>query len=121
MPHARRLLGDRGELLAERFLVQHGYQVLAHNYRCPYGEIDLICRDGSILSFVEVKTRRGTRFGEPEEAITPAKLAHLARCAEYYLGEQNGGEESWRIDVVAIALYTTGKHLETRLITGVGG
>ena len=121
MPHARRLLGNRGEYLAEQFLRQRGYSVLSRNYRCPYGEIDLICRDGSCLVFVEVKTRRGSAFGPPEEAVTAVKIEHIVNAAAHYLALLDATDQQWRIDVVAICLDTSGRHLETRLIEGVGG
>lgn len=121
MPHARRLLGNRGEALAEQFLTQRGYRVLDRNYRCTYGEIDLICRDGSCLVFVEVKTRRGSAFGAPEEAVTAAKMVHIVNAAGQYLALHDASEQQWRIDVVAVCLDTAGRPLETRLIEGVGG
>lgn len=121
MPHARQSLGNRGEALAELYLTQRGYQVLVRNYRCPYGEIDMICRDGSYLVFVEVKTRRGSAFGAPEEAVTASKLAHIVNAAGHYLVSLNTPEEQWRIDVVAICLDAGGRLLDTRLIAGVGG
>jgi len=121
MPHARRLLGTRGEALAEQFLTQRGYRVLVRNYRCPYGEIDLICRDGSCLVFVEVKTRRGSAFGEPEEAVTAAKMTHIVHSAEHCLAQLDEPDQQWRIDVLAISLDTSGALRDIRLIAGVGG
>jgi putative endonuclease len=116
MPHARQGLGSRGETLAERYLRARGYLVLARNYRCPYGEIDLVCRDGDVLAFVEVKTRRGAAFGAPEEAVTPVKLAHIAQAGQQYLTEQGCPEQPWRVDVVAIELDAGGRLCEVRLI-----
>lgn len=120
MPHARQSLGDRGELLAERFLQARGYAVLARKYRCPHGEIDLVCRDGESVVFVEVKTRRGTAFGAPEDAVTAAKLAHIAAAGQQYLAEQRWDEQPWRIDVVAIDLDGAGRLREIRLIDHAG-
>ena len=117
MPHARRKLGDAGEEAAARFLVARGYVVLARNYRCSAGEIDLVCRDGETLVFVEVKTRRGVAFGIPEEAVTARKLARLAAAGQHYLQGQSP-ETDWRIDVVAIELDPSGKLIEVRLIVG---
>jgi len=120
MPHARRRLGDRGEHLAEAFLAGRGYRALARNYRCPAGEVDLVCRDGGTLAFIEVKTRRGTAFGVPEEAVTPTKVAHLAAVANHYMAACGLEGEPWRIDVVAIQLDTSGYVADIRLICGVG-
>jgi putative endonuclease len=116
MPHARARLGDRGELIAERFLTARGYAILARKYRCREGEIDLVCRDGESLAFVEVKTRRGVAFGAPEEAVTPSKLAHLQAAGFQYLLDQGTPDSPWRIDVVAIQLDPAGKLLDVRLI-----
>ncbi|MGH2412077.1 MAG: YraN family protein [Chloroflexota bacterium] len=117
MPHARRKLGDMGEELAARYLVTHGYVVLARNYRCASGEIDLVCRAGETLVFVEVKTRRGGAYGIPEEAVTARKLARLADAGQHYL-QGHPSEADWRIDVVAIELDPSGKLIEIRLIAG---
>lgn len=116
MPHARQSLGDRGELIAERFLQARGYAVLARKYRCAYGEIDLVCRDGEMVAFVEVKTRRGAAFGAPEEAVTPAKLAHIAAAGQHYLEQQGQEALPWRIDVVAIEIDGGGRLREVRLV-----
>ncbi|MGH2347211.1 MAG: YraN family protein [Chloroflexota bacterium] len=117
MPHARRRLGDVGEELAARFLAERGYVTLTRNYRCAAGEIDLVCRDGETLAFVEVKTRRGSTFGMPEEAVTARKLARLEAAGQDYLQRLNC-LDSWRIDVVAVELDAHGKLLEIRLIAG---
>ncbi len=116
MPHARRRLGDRGEHLAETFLAQQGYVALARNYRAAGGEVDLVCRDGDILVFVEVKTRRGTAFGVPEEAVTPTKIAHIVAAAEHYVAANGPATTLWRVDVVAIQLDTLGRLEDIRLV-----
>ena len=72
MPRAtgRRSLGQRGEALAADYLRRMGYQVLATNFRCQWGEVDIVAMDGSTLVFVEVRTRRGASFGTPQESLT---------------------------------------------------
>lgn len=117
MPHARRKLGDTGEELAVRFLTGRGYVVLERNYRCSAGEIDLVCRDGPTLVFVEVKTRRGTAFGIPEEAVTAYKLARITAAGEHYL-QAHDPSLAWRIDVVAVEMDRAGRLLDVRLIAG---
>ncbi len=67
----RQRLGRWGEGVAATHLEAHGYTILARNWRCAAGEIDLVARDGETLVFVEVKTRRGRAYGAPEEALTP--------------------------------------------------
>jgi putative endonuclease len=113
--NARQMLGRRGEQMAAQALRERGYHIIEHNFRCRYGEIDLIAEEQNDLVFVEVKTRRGTAFGQPEEAVTRAKRRKLAEVASYYLETRNAGDRSWRIDVVAIDFNHDGKFREVRV------
>jgi len=97
-------LGEHGENLAERHLVELGMTVLERRHRTRQGEIDLVCRDGETLVFVEVKTRRGDRAGAPFESITPAKQRRLTRLALAYLKKRDLLDCPARFDVVSIAL-----------------
>ncbi len=99
--HNRRV-GAWGENLAANYLIAHGYEILARNARTEVGEIDLVARKGGLLSFVEVKTRRNDRFGEPEEAITPAKQQRMADAAELWLADHPEETGDWQLDVIAI-------------------
>ena len=101
MTRRRQALGKWGEEQAARHLVAAGCSIVATNWRCPAGEVDLIARDGEALAFVEVRTRRGTAYGTPEESVTARKLAHMIDVARTYIQEQ-GWEGTWRLDVVAI-------------------
>jgi putative endonuclease len=95
-----RLLGDRGEREAARFLRRRGMRVLARGYRTARGEIDLIARDGDVLVFVEVKSRRQ---GEPAEAVTPEKQRRLTLAALQFLAEHRLLDQvRCRFDVVAV-------------------
>jgi len=105
---ARRGLGDAGEELAARALRARGLVVVARKFRCRSGEIDLIARDGESLVFVEVKTRRGNRFGTPVEAVHPRKQRKLIQVAETYLQQQMLDDVDWRIDVVAVEMDARG-------------
>jgi putative endonuclease len=96
-------------------LETHGYRVVARNWRCPYGEIDVIAEDGSELVFVEVKFRRGIRLGSPEEAITPAKRHKLLLAAQTYLADRSLEQRPYRFDVVAIELGPGGQVSAVRL------
>ncbi len=108
-------LGRDGERLVASWLEAHGLRVLARNWRCPYGEIDVIAEDAGELVSVEVKTRRGTALGAPEAAITLRKRRHLIAAAQSYIAELNADEERpYRIDVVAVQLAPSGKLLEIR-------
>ena len=97
----RNKLGRWGEAQAAHYLQERDCVLVASNWRCPAGEVDLVVRDGDCLVFVEVRTRRGQKYGTPEESITPQKLAHMIAVAETYVYEQ-GWQGNWRLDVVAI-------------------
>jgi len=102
MTTERRAVGAYGERLAERHLRDQGLVVLARNWRCADGEVDLILRDGEDVVFCEVKTRRGDRFGTPAEAIGPAKVRRLRRLAARWLAETRVRPREVRFDVVAV-------------------
>lgn len=104
-------LGAWGERVAATYLEAHGYTILARNWRCPQGEIDLVAHGPDGLVLAEVKTRRGLAAGAPEEAITPRKAERLRRLAEVYLAEQGSDEVEVRIDVLAVELDAGGKLL----------
>lgn len=105
---ARQSLGRLGEELAGRHLEAQGYRILARNYRCQAGEVDLIAQDRECLVFVEVRIRRGDEWGTPEESVTRTKQARLVRVAETYLAEREYWDADWRIDVVAVELDRRG-------------
>jgi putative endonuclease len=87
VPSPTQLLGARGEAEAEAFLAALGYRTLDRHYTCRFGELDLVLSDGRGLVFVEVRLRRGHRFGSPEESITKKKLERLAAAIETYRNE----------------------------------
>jgi putative endonuclease len=93
--------GARGEKLAVNFLRKLGYRILKNNTRTPYGEIDIICHEGEVLVFVEVKTRNSKQFGNPEDAIVGNKLKRLKKSIEFYVTEQ-AWKGDYRLDVVAV-------------------
>lgn len=102
-------LGRLGEDAAAGYLADRGMQVVARNWRCRYGEIDIIALDGVVLVFCEVKTRRGTSFGGPLAAITAAKLARMRRLAVLWLEEHGGHRGPIRIDVVGLLSHPDGR------------
>ena len=102
MTTERRAVGAYGERLAERHLRDQGLVVLARNWRCADGEVDLILRDGDDVVFCEVKTRRGATFGTPAEAIRPAKVRRLRRLAARWLEQTPVRPREVRFDVVAV-------------------
>ena len=106
----RQRLGSRGEQLTADWYVARGYRVVARNWRCREGEIDLVVEGEGDLVFCEVKTRMSDRFGVPAEAVTPAKQRRLRVLAARYLAEQGGGNGSGaggrrgiRFDVAAVS------------------
>lgn len=95
-------LGRRGEGLAARYLEDAGYLVVARNWRCARGEIDIIARSGDTLVFVEVKTRSSLAFGHPFEAITATKLARLRTLAGAWCAETSPAVPRIRLDAIAV-------------------
>ncbi|WP_025351743.1 YraN family protein [Nocardia nova] len=97
-------LGAHGEELAAQFLREAGIRIVERNWRCRYGELDLIVTDGDTTAFVEVKTRTGLGFGTPAEAVTFAKRQRIRRLALLWLAEQDGPWLRVRFDVISVLL-----------------
>ncbi|MCU1590498.1 MAG: hypothetical protein JWP11_1754 [Frankiales bacterium] len=96
-------LGQYGEELAAQHLTAAGLQVLARNWRCREGELDIVARDGDVLVFVEVKARSGTGFGEPAEAVGRVKARRIHVLACRWLAEHRpDGAQELRFDVVSV-------------------
>ncbi len=104
----RQRLGARGEATAVAYLQQQGYRLLERNYRCAVGEVDAVLIDGDMIVFLEVRSRRGSAVGTPEESITRAKARHLALAAQTYLEAHDQAEAPWRIDLIALELSRDG-------------
>jgi putative endonuclease len=102
MADHRRALGAAGEARAAAWYEARGYRVLARNWRCRDGELDLVVARGRAVVFVEVKARRSDRFGTPAEAVTPAKQVRLRALALRWLEATGARPSSLRFDVVAI-------------------
>lgn len=119
----RRLLGRRGEAMAAAYLRRQGYAIIAANWRCARGELDLVASDGATLVFVEVRTRRSVEAGTAAASITVAKQQRLARLARTYLerAELDGQAWSgpWRIDVVAVDLPPCGPARIAHLVSAI--
>jgi len=97
-------LGALGEDLAVEHLVARGLVVLVRNWRCRYGEVDVIAQAGDAVVFVEVKTRSGRGYGTPAEAVTHAKQVRIRRLAALWLREQERRWPRVRFDVVSVVL-----------------
>jgi putative endonuclease len=94
--------GTAGEDLACRHLIESGYAILARNWRCRSGEVDVIARDGETTVFVEVKERGDRSHGEPLEAVTYGKRRRIIRAAALYAASRGLTERPLRFDVVSI-------------------
>jgi len=95
-------VGQEWERLAEKHLREAGYEIRARNFRTRVGEIDFVAQDGNVLCFVEVKGRRGTGFGLPEEAVNAEKQRRIFRAAQAYLQRERLEGVLCRFDVVSI-------------------
>jgi putative endonuclease len=104
--------GKKGEELAAAYLAQTGYRIVERNYRCIFGEIDIVAWEGEILVFVEVKSRRTEAFGAPQVAVGPAKQDKISRIALNYLSEKHLRRHPARFDVVAVRLLPMGTKIE---------
>jgi putative endonuclease len=93
-------VGQWGESVATDYLTGHGYEIIAHNVRTPYGEIDIVAKQGDVMVFVEVKTRTSDKMGLPEISITPRKQEHMLACAQHYASENE--IDHWQIDVISV-------------------
>jgi len=100
---ARQRLGRSGEALAADWYVARGYDVLARNWRCPQGELDLVVARGPAVVFCEVKARTTDRFGAPAEAVTAVKQARIRRLAARWMAEAGPRRHgAVRFDVAAV-------------------
>ena len=117
----RRETGIFGEKVARDFLKKRGYRILETNYRCPYGEIDIIARHKDSLAFTEVRTKRSLGFVSPEESITMTKKERMRAAAFHYQQTHDDVPPSWRIDVVVIELDQKGALSRIELIENAVG
>ncbi|MDD3022388.1 MAG: YraN family protein [Syntrophomonadaceae bacterium] len=97
-------LGKWGEESAAKYLMQQGYKILGRNYYTRYGELDIICEKDRNLVFVEVKTRRSSKYGYPEEAITNRKKEHIRKAALLYMDAAKRSYREISFDVISILL-----------------
>jgi putative endonuclease len=94
--------GVEGEDLACRHLAAQGYAILARNFRCRSGEVDVIARDGTVTVFVEVKHRRGSAHGAGHESVTFGKRRRIVRAARIFASARGLSESPLRFDVISI-------------------
>lgn len=104
-------LGRRGEQIAHAYLRERGFQILAVNWHCREGEIDIIAERGGILRFIEVRTRSAETTETAFESVQPRKRARLIAAAERYLADHQLEDHAWCIDLLAIAIRRQGAPL----------
>jgi putative endonuclease len=102
VPDPRRALGAAGEDLAAAWYEAEGYRVVARNWRCRDGELDLVVTRADVLVFCEVKTRRSDAYGGPAAAVTHAKQRRIRGLALRWLAEHQVHARSLRFDVAAV-------------------
>ncbi|MEH3143379.1 MAG: YraN family protein [Mycobacterium kyogaense] len=119
--HSRAEIGALGEQLAVDHLLGLGWVILDRNWRCRYGELDVVAsdEDAHALVFVEVKTRTSDQFGGALAAVTPPKLRRLRRLAGLWLAARGGSWPQLRIDVIAVTIGRT-RTPEITHLQGVG-
>lgn len=118
-------IGQMGEDIATKFLVKHGFEVILRNYRKKYGEIDVICKKGNKIHFVEVKTASRSHVSHetndehrPEDNVHEKKLKRIGRTIEAYLFEFESTAE-WEFDVITVTLNNTDKTARVSLMSDV--
>ena len=112
MTNIRIDIGKRGETLAISFLKKNGYRIIESNFRCRYGEIDIIAQDGKTVAFIEVKTKTSNRFGSPTQAIDSRKQRQVSKTALAYISQKRLTNYSARFDVVGINIKGSNSEIE---------
>ncbi len=100
-------LGKEGEERAAQWLIAKGYIILHRNWRHSYHEIDIIASKGKFLHFIEVKARRASSLGNPEDSVTKKKFKHLQKAADEYLF-RNPGHQWIQYDILSITVQKNG-------------
>ena len=102
-------MGALGEMLARQYLTEHNFAIIAQNYKCPLGEIDLIAREGETMVFVEVKSQYAHVTIRPERKVDARKQKKLIRLARYYRHHHLTPNTLCRIDVITVILSSENK------------
>ena len=113
MSEHRKSLGKKGEDLAASYLQKkQRYRIIQRNYRCVFGEVDIIAKDHDVLSFIEVRTRKSEEFGNPKESITKRKQDQISKVALEFINKHNLQHMKARFDVVAVSLLPDREGME---------
>lgn len=107
----RKRVGQYGELLSRKYLINQGYSILASNYRTKLGEIDIIAQKKDVVAFIEVKTRKSLTYGLPREAVTPHKQMTIHRLAQQYIQYKKLEGVTFRFDVIEVQFIEDAMHI----------
>ncbi len=113
---SRLRVGQSGERAAAKYLRRAGVRIIARNYRCPAGELDLIGLDGWTIVFFEVKTLTSDRDADPEGHINPAKQRQLERVARYWLAAHKQPGAAYRFDAMSVVRPPNGQPIIRRIV-----
>ncbi|MFH1073713.1 MAG: YraN family protein [Candidatus Firestonebacteria bacterium] len=113
----KRFLGQSGEDAAVKYLKKNSYKIITRNYKCRYGEIDIIAKEKDTWCFIEVKTIGKSEAESPFETISAEKIKHIENSAAQYVSENKLGNEKIRFDAVGIRTGAGKDRIE--LIKGV--
>jgi putative endonuclease len=102
MSAATQAFGELGERIAERWLRERGWRIMQRRFRSGHRDIDLVVERDGVVAFVEVKARRGDRFGDPVEAVNWRKQRELGRSAQVWISRHGRRDEAYRFDVVGV-------------------
>jgi putative endonuclease len=116
MSAATQALGELGERIAERWLRERGWRVVQRRFRSGHRDIDLVVERNGVVAFVEVKARRGDRFGGPVEAVNWRKQKELGRSARVWIDRHGRETDAYRFDVVGVLV--AGQRVRIRHVEG---
>ena len=112
-------LGEKGEIAGAKFLKKNGHKIIETNFSCRHGEIDIIAKKNEITCFVEVKTRSNENYGRPIDAITPFKVKHMVRSAQYYIAKKSLEHQEVRLDIIEVIFHESKpmiRHTENAIV-----
>lgn len=116
MKHLNRAIGSDGEDIAREYLLKEGYEILEVNFRSKFGEIDIIGKDKSYITFIEVKTRYNLSFGIPSESVNFRKQLKIIKTAQIFILRNQLSEFDIRFDIVEVYLNTTDNSKEVKIL-----
>lgn len=116
MQKLNRDIGNFGEELAVKYLSNNGYFIMARNFRCRLGELDIIAKDKGYIAFIEVKTRYNDYYGSPGEAVNYQKQTRIYRAAQTFISTNRLENNNFRFDVVEILIKLQNNKYNLKLI-----